>query len=220
MVAPSRASLGRDHGATRWSGDRARSRPTCCSTPRTRRSPSWAESGACAHSPRSSPPATAEPREQEEVVLARAVRAGALSRFEARLILRSRLEGVALCVEIAAAEGVGYDALRIRRRRAELRLRLFLGDPDVRFGGRDRPLSSARVIWRRARGQRRRRSRHPPEAEEVRGPAQPRRRHPSEPLHRTRKEEMPRQLTIALALASSSRSSPARRRSPRTACRR
>jgi DNA-directed RNA polymerase specialized sigma24 family protein len=90
------------------------------------------------------PPATAERREQEEVVLARAVDAGALSRFEARLILRSRLEGASL-VEIAAAEGVGYDALRIRRRRAELRLRLFLGDRDVRFAGRDRPLSPARV---------------------------------------------------------------------------
>lgn len=90
------------------------------------------------------PPATAEPREQEEVVLARAVHAGALSLFEARLILRSRLEGASL-VKIAAAEGVGYDALRIRRRRAELRLRHFLGDRDVRFAGRDRPLSPARA---------------------------------------------------------------------------
>lgn len=88
--------------------------------------------------------APADRREQEEVVLARAVRAAALSRQEAQLILRSRIEGESLA-EIAAEEGVGYDALRMRRRRAELRLRLFLGNPDVRLGGRDRPLSRARA---------------------------------------------------------------------------
>jgi len=90
-------------------------------------------------------PAPAEAMEQEELVLARAVRAGALSRQEAMLILRTRIEAVPLA-RIAAKAGVGYDALRIARRRAELRLRLFLGNPDVRFGGRNRPLSSARVV--------------------------------------------------------------------------
>lgn len=89
-------------------------------------------------------PVSAEAEEQEEVVLARAVRAGALSRAEALLILRSRVEGVPL-VQIAAEEDAGYDALRIRRRRAELRLRLFLGHSDVRFEGRNRPLSRARA---------------------------------------------------------------------------
>jgi len=89
-------------------------------------------------------PESVEAGEQEELVLARAVRAGALSRAEALLILRSRVEGVPLA-QIATEEGAGYDALRIRRRRAELRLRLFLGDPDVRFEGRNRPLSRARA---------------------------------------------------------------------------
>ena len=79
-----------------------------------------------------------------EVVLARAVRAGALSRSEARLILRTRIEGVPLA-RLAARAGGGYDALRIRRQRAERRLRLFLGNPDVRFRARNRPLSSARA---------------------------------------------------------------------------
>ncbi len=89
-------------------------------------------------------PESVEAGEQEELVLSRAVRTGALSRAEALLILRSRVEGVPLA-QIATEEGAGYDALRIRRRRAELRLRLFLGDPDVRFEGRNRPLSRARA---------------------------------------------------------------------------
>ena len=78
-------------------------------------------------------------------MLARAVRAGALSRGEAMLILRTRIEGVPLA-SIATAVNVPYEALRKRRRRAELRLCLFLGNPDVRFGGQNRPLSSARVV--------------------------------------------------------------------------
>jgi DNA-directed RNA polymerase specialized sigma24 family protein len=82
--------------------------------------------------------------DEVEVVLARAVRAGALSREEAVLILQTRIEGVPLA-SIAAGGAVAYEALRKRRRRAERRLLLFLGRPDVRFGGRDRPLSVARV---------------------------------------------------------------------------
>ena len=90
-------------------------------------------------------PAASEVGEVEvEVVLARAVRAGALSRGEARLILCTRIEGVPLA-RLAAEAGAGYDALRIRRQRAERRLRLFLGNPDVRFRARNRPLSSARA---------------------------------------------------------------------------
>jgi len=88
--------------------------------------------------------AAAREVEEVEVVLARAVRAGALSRGEARLILRTRIEGVPLA-RLAARAGGGYDALRIRRQRAERRLRLFLGNPDVRFRARNRPLSSARA---------------------------------------------------------------------------
>jgi DNA-directed RNA polymerase specialized sigma24 family protein len=82
--------------------------------------------------------------DEVEVVLARAVRAGALSREEAVLILQTRIEGVSLA-SLAADGQVAYEALRKRRRRAERRLLLFLGRPDVRFGGRDRPLSDARV---------------------------------------------------------------------------
>ena len=85
-------------------------------------------------------------REEEEVelLLARAVRAQAISREEAVLILRTRLEGLSL-VTHARELGVSYDALRVRRRRAERRLLLFLGVADVRFGGRGRPLRLARV---------------------------------------------------------------------------
>src|SRR5918994_1828829 len=80
-----------------------------------------------------------------EVLLARAVRAGALSREEARLVLETRFYGVPLA-SIATVRGVHYDALRIRRSRAERRLLLFLGQPDVRFGGRRPHSSSARVV--------------------------------------------------------------------------
>jgi DNA-directed RNA polymerase specialized sigma24 family protein len=92
------------------------------------------------------PPAPPEAASADvEVLLAKAVRAGALAREEARLILETRFYGVPLA-SIATARGASYDALRIRRRRAERRLLLFLGHPDVRFG-RQRPhYSSARVV--------------------------------------------------------------------------
>jgi DNA-directed RNA polymerase specialized sigma24 family protein len=92
------------------------------------------------------PPAPSEPASTDvEVLLAKAVRAGALSREEARLILGTRIYGVPLA-SIATAGGVNYDALRIRRRRAERRLLLFLGQPDVRFGSPRPHSSSARVV--------------------------------------------------------------------------
>ena len=97
--------------------------------------------------PAAPPPAPAPPEATSgdvEVLLARAVRAGALSREEARLILETRIYGVPLAS--IAARGAPYDALRIRRRRAERRLLLFLGHPDVRFGGRRPHFSSARVV--------------------------------------------------------------------------
>ncbi len=90
------------------------------------------------------PPAHGK-RTEEEVVLARAVRTGALTREEAMLILQTRIEGTPLA-SIAADVHVPYEALRKRRRRAERKLFLFLGHPDVRFGDRNRPLSSARVV--------------------------------------------------------------------------
>ena len=99
-----------------------------------------------ASAPAAPPAAAAKAADAEvELLLARAVRAGALSREEARLVLETRIYGVSLA-SVATARGVPYDALRIRRRRAERRLLLFLGQPDVRFGARESHSSSARVV--------------------------------------------------------------------------
>jgi hypothetical protein len=80
-----------------------------------------------------------------EVLLARTVKAGVLSREEARLILVSRLYGVSVAA-LARAARLPYISLYIRRHRAERRLALFLGDPAVKNGPEKRPLSSARVV--------------------------------------------------------------------------
>lgn len=77
--------------------------------------------------------------------LRRAVDAGAISAEEAELIAQTRIDGTPL-VDLCAAEQVPYDALRVRRRRAERRLLLFLGRPDVRFEGSNRRSFSARVV--------------------------------------------------------------------------
>ena len=88
--------------------------------------------------PRRLPPGLERP-------LRRAVDAGAISAEEAELIAQTRIDGTPL-VRLAAETGVAYDALRLRRRRAERRLLLFLGRADVRFAGRNRRSSSARVV--------------------------------------------------------------------------
>ena len=80
-----------------------------------------------------------------EQPLRRAVDAGAISAEEAELIAQTRIDGRSL-VELATEIGVPYDALRKRRERAERRLLLFLGRPDVRFEGRNRRSFSARVV--------------------------------------------------------------------------
>jgi DNA-directed RNA polymerase specialized sigma24 family protein len=77
--------------------------------------------------------------------LRRAVDAGAITVDEAELIARTRIDGTPL-VELAAAIGVGYDALKKRRQRAERRLLLFLGRRDVPSWGRNRRSFSARVV--------------------------------------------------------------------------
>ncbi|MGH2949463.1 MAG: hypothetical protein ACRDPC_24950 [Solirubrobacteraceae bacterium] len=82
-----------------------------------------------------------------EAVMARAVRAGAVTAAEVELILRTRIDGVSL-VSLARSEGVTYDALRVRRRRAERRLLLHLGVANVRSGGSRRLLGAARVAGR------------------------------------------------------------------------
>lgn len=79
-----------------------------------------------------------------DLALARAVAAGALSAQEAELILQTRIDGVELH-ELAAGQGLAYDTLKMRRIRAERRLRLFLGQPAVTSRARNRPLSSARA---------------------------------------------------------------------------
>jgi DNA-directed RNA polymerase specialized sigma24 family protein len=79
-----------------------------------------------------------------EQPLRRAVDAGAITAEEAELIAQTRIDGTPL-VELAAEIRVAYDALRKRRERAERRLLLFLGQPDVRFEGRNRRSFSARI---------------------------------------------------------------------------
>jgi hypothetical protein len=82
-----------------------------------------------------------------EAVTARAIRAGAITAVEAELILRTRIDGVSL-VALARSDGASYDALRVRRRRAERRLLLHLGVADVRSGGARGLLGAARVAGR------------------------------------------------------------------------
>lgn len=66
-----------------------------------------------------------------DALLATAVEAGAISREEAELIARTRIDGVALH-ELAAAASVAYHTLNVRRIRGERRLLLFLGRTAVR----------------------------------------------------------------------------------------
>ena len=80
-----------------------------------------------------------------EVLLARTVEAGVLSREEARLILDSRVYGDSVAA-LARAARLPYISLYMRRHRAERRLALFLGDPGVKNGPKKPPLSSARVV--------------------------------------------------------------------------
>lgn len=89
-----------------------------------------------------------------EEPLVRAIAAGVLTDDDAELILRTRVDGVSLAV-LAAETGTAYDAMRLRRRRAELRLLLFLGEPAVRFGTRKPHVLSARVAGSAHPGRRR-----------------------------------------------------------------
>ena len=86
-----------------------------------------------------------EPREDVIAVLRRAVKAGAISAEEAQLIVYTRIDGRSLA-ELSKEEKVGYDALRLRRRRAERRLLLYLGESAVRFEGRNRHICTARTV--------------------------------------------------------------------------
>jgi hypothetical protein len=77
-------------------------------------------------------------------LLDRAVRAGAVTAEEAELILRSRIDGVELA-GLAHAAAVSYNAMKVRRQRAERRLLVFLGYRPVPRGRQNRPSSFARV---------------------------------------------------------------------------
>ena len=80
-----------------------------------------------------------------ERLLRRAVHARAISKEEAELILRTRIDGAEMGA-VARESGVSYHALNTRRLRAEKRLLLFLGYGAVTFRGSKAPLSSARVV--------------------------------------------------------------------------
>lgn len=92
----------------------------------------------CTHQPHTRPPAGDEerqsvparrpldgagsPRRRAVLTVLAATRAGAISRRDATLILRSRIEDVPLCL-LARQAGVPYQSLLKRRQRAEQRLR-------------------------------------------------------------------------------------------------
>lgn len=80
-----------------------------------------------------------------EAPLKRAVAAKALSGEEAELILRTRIDGVSVAA-LAAAQGVPYITLYMRRHRAERRLRVFLGLGAVKNGASKTHSSYARVV--------------------------------------------------------------------------
>jgi DNA-directed RNA polymerase specialized sigma24 family protein len=63
-----------------------------------------------------------------ELVLEQAVAAGVVSKMAAELVAASRIEELSLR-ELAGRWGVGYEALRKRRQRAEARLATWLTDP-------------------------------------------------------------------------------------------
>jgi DNA-directed RNA polymerase specialized sigma24 family protein len=79
-----------------------------------------------------------------EALLGEAVHAQVLTAEEAELILCTRIDGAELSA-LADALGVSYNAVRVRRQRAERRLLIFLGFRPVLRGPQSRPSSFARV---------------------------------------------------------------------------
>jgi len=79
-----------------------------------------------------------------DVLLERAVAAGAITSAEAELVFSTRFDGICLA-EIAAAQGEPYNRVKVRRQRAERRLLLWLGYPPVPRRAQRRPPSIARV---------------------------------------------------------------------------
>ena len=79
-----------------------------------------------------------------DALLDEAVQAGAVTDEEAETVLSSRFDGVELS-ELARAAGLSYNAMKLRRQRAEKRLLVFLGYRPVPRGRQKRPSSFARV---------------------------------------------------------------------------
>jgi DNA-directed RNA polymerase specialized sigma24 family protein len=79
-----------------------------------------------------------------DALLDGAVRAGAVTREEAEMILSNRIDGV-LLADLARSSEVSYSAIRVRSHRAERRLLLFLGYRRVTRERQNRPSSFARV---------------------------------------------------------------------------
>jgi DNA-directed RNA polymerase specialized sigma24 family protein len=95
---------------------------------RARRDPASA-AGDLAHSVKAAPASAGV-----DALLDAAVRAGAVSREEAELILATRVDETPLSV-LARSRGVSFDTLKHRRGRAERRLQFFLGRPCPVEGG-------------------------------------------------------------------------------------
>lgn len=84
-----------------------------------------------------SPGAEADGHGEPEALLRRAIAAGAVTSEEAELILATEIDGVPMAA-VAERLGVSYNAVKIRRQRAEQRLLEFLGvlpDPSGRSKG-------------------------------------------------------------------------------------
>jgi DNA-directed RNA polymerase specialized sigma24 family protein len=84
-----------------------------------------------------SPAADADGHGDPEALLRRAIAAGAVTSEEAELILATEIDGVPMAA-VAERLGVSYNAVKIRRQRAEQRLLEFLGvlpDPSGRSKG-------------------------------------------------------------------------------------
>lgn len=84
-----------------------------------------------------SPGAEADGHVEPEALLRRAIAAGAVTNEEAELILATEIDGVPMAT-VAERLGVSYNAVKIRRQRAEQKLLEFLGvlpDPSGRSKG-------------------------------------------------------------------------------------
>src|SRR5205085_1709356 len=73
------------------------------------------------------PPAPSQAPGDVDDVLARAAGAGAITASEAALIAETEMEGVSLN-EVATRLGVTYNAIKVRRQKAERRLVIFLNE--------------------------------------------------------------------------------------------